>query len=716
MARGLFTLKQQLQGIKEKSWNNPVGTYAGLFNGTSQYLTVASSAALSLTADFTVEAWFYATTTTNALDQVFNFGNFTFMLYHAGTTWTVEVGNGSSNYFTLVGTASLNSWHHFAITRNTNTYTFWIDGISAATTTNSNAPATSGATLSIGRSQSNSTQWFTGYLSNFRIVKGTAVYTQNFAPPTAPLTAITNTSLLTLQNATIIDNSINTATITNGNSVVTGAAMPFTQLQTPAVDYLVVAGGGGGGSNVGGGGGGGGLLQGNIPVATGSPITVTVGSGGTAGTGGNAGGVGVNSVFGSISASGGGYGGGLVSPQIGGAGGSGGGAGGSGTGWGGSTAASAIGGQGVFGQGNTGAGSTGGSGSFYASGGSGAGTVGISGASTYAGGGGAGIASIISGTVTAYSGGGGGGGGNSNAFGVGGVGGGGRGSGPAANAGNAAAGSTNTGGGGGGGAAGGENGTSGGSGIVIVSYPDVYAAASSTTGSPTVSTSGSGSLLFSGSNAVTYTSSAVFTFGTGDFTVECWIFPTSSSASQGIVGLSDTGSAGSLVFYNNANKLRINSTGGGTSVTSTASLSLSTWTHIAFSRTSGSLKTFINGVLDNTSAFSDNFTKTACVIGKSYSTLNIEYFSGYVSNVRIVKGTGIYTGNFTPSTTPLTPITNTSLLLNSVSGAYLTDGSTNAFSPTLDGTPTWNQASPFATGLGYKNRVYTWTSSGSITF
>jgi hypothetical protein len=31
-------------------------------------------------------------------------------------------------------------------------------------------------------------------------------------------------------------------------------------------------------------------------------------------------------------------------------------------------------------------------------------------------------------------------------------------------------------------------------------------------------------------------------------------------------------------------------------------------------------------------------------------------------------------------------------------------------------SPTWNQASPFATGLGYKNRVYTYTGSGTITF
>jgi hypothetical protein len=60
--------------------------------------------------------------------------------------------------------------------------------------------------------------------------------------------------------------------------------------------------------------------------------------------------------------------------------------------------------------------------------------------------------------------------------------------------------------------------------------------------------------------------------------------------------------------------------------------------------------------------------------------------------------------------------TQTSLLLNSASGARFTDGSTNGFTSAVTGSVfAWNALSPF-TGTGYKNRVYTWTSSGSITF
>ena len=90
--------------------------------------------------------------------------------------------------------------------------------------------------------------------------------------------------------------------------------------------------------------------------------------------------------------------------------------------------------------------------------------------------------------------------------------------------------------------------------------------------------------------------------------------------------------------------------------------------------------------------------------------------NGYISNARIVKGTAVYTTTFTPSTIPLTAISGTSVLLNSVSGAFLADSSTNSFTASVSTQlPTWNALSPF-TGTGYKNRVYTWTGSGSITF
>jgi hypothetical protein len=489
-------------------------------------------------------------------------------------------------------------------------------------------------------------------------------------------------------------------------------------LKPPAVDYLVVAGGGGADT---GGGGAGGLLQGTVPVTAGSSITVTVGGGGTGGN--NASVSGQNSVFGSISATGGGAGSFGVNnyqPDVSGgaySGGSGGGA-----------YQTSVPGNGTAGQGNKG-GNAGTSGaSSTAGGGGGAGTVGLNTVVLYTGAnGGAGISSAISGTVTAYAGGGAGGGYQS--VGVGGAGGGG-------NAG--VAGSTNTGGGGGGYVGiSSITGKAGGSGIVIVSYPDIYAAAAATTGSPTVSTSGSGSIAFSGtSQYITTPSAAAIAFSTNNFTVEGFVYFTSigsSGAPKGVLQLS-TNSAGINASAGNSVALGSNATagkweiyaGGTSTVAASAAPIANTWYHFAIVKNSGTTVLYINGTSVLSVADSTTYTGTYLAVGAYYDP---GYgIPGYVSNVRIVNGVAVYTGAFTPPAAPLTTTqpagtnisaitgTSTALLLNTVSGAQFADCSVNSYILTRTGSPTWNQSSPFATGLGYKNRVYTWTSSGSVTF
>jgi hypothetical protein len=274
--------------------------------------------------------------------------------------------------------------------------------------------------------------------------------------------------------------------VTNGLVLNLDAGDPdsYTRSQPPFVEVLVVAGGGGGGYLHGGGGGGaGGLIYNSAyQITNASAITVTVGAGGAAGfqlpTNGN------NSVFGGLTAIGGGAGGSEVAPLDG----SNGGSGGGGSGF--STAT--AGGTGTAGQGfNGGKGGFPDTNADYGSGGGGGGagapgTDGKEGAdiSGGAGIGGNGQAYSISGTSTYYAGGGGGGLWNSTegGGGAGGLGGGGTG-GSGFNT-QPTAGTDNTGGGGGGskGSGGGAAriGAAGGSGIVIVRYPGLPAATGGT--------------------------------------------------------------------------------------------------------------------------------------------------------------------------------------------------------------------------------------------
>jgi hypothetical protein len=123
-------------------------------------------------------------------------------------------------------TMNLNAWYHVAVLRQSGVCKLYINGnlITSGTSTNS----ISSKTYYIGSHPTASTSGFIGYISNFRSVVSSAVYTSNFTPSNVPLTAISGTSLLTCQSNRFIDNSTNNFAITITGDVRVTKFSPFT--------------------------------------------------------------------------------------------------------------------------------------------------------------------------------------------------------------------------------------------------------------------------------------------------------------------------------------------------------------------------------------------------------------------------------------------------------------------------------------------------------
>lgn len=206
----------------------PEGYWSGYFDGTGDYLTVPTNTAFNFgTGNFTCEFWIYLEAYPAGTRQfVYSAGSFG-MQFYIKTNGTLACGI-SNIVAQIAGTTTpvpLNAWAHLALTRSGNNWTIWINGVSSGTGVNSNQ-ITNPGTININYDGVN-TALVQCYLSNLRILKGTALYTSNFTPPTTPLTTITNTSLLTCQSNRFKDNSSNNFTITRVGDTRVQSFSPF---------------------------------------------------------------------------------------------------------------------------------------------------------------------------------------------------------------------------------------------------------------------------------------------------------------------------------------------------------------------------------------------------------------------------------------------------------------------------------------------------------
>lgn len=216
------------------------GTASVSFTGTTgDLISTVTTPANFGSADFTAECWVRFSTNSAGYQPI---------LACTGTSdykgWILIIENNNTlySYMTTNGTSwthniatsyvpTINVWTHLALVRTGSTITLYVNGVSRGTTSIStnaiNEPSTAfyagyyphfpGGARSLN-----------GYISNLRLVKS-SVYTSGFTVPTNPLTAITDTSLLTCRDPNVIvDRSANAYAVTVGGSATASSTNPFT--------------------------------------------------------------------------------------------------------------------------------------------------------------------------------------------------------------------------------------------------------------------------------------------------------------------------------------------------------------------------------------------------------------------------------------------------------------------------------------------------------
>ena len=212
------------------------------FDGTGDYLNFTNIDVG--TDDFTYEAWIYPTESGKDNPAVI----YTSSLVHICGLYDTSGGTnaifgastrpGSGNYVLYAPDITLNTWHHIAWVKSGSSLKIYVDGVNQTLTDSGSFSGTQSNNVSyIGTTVSN--EYFEGYISNARVIGGTALYTSNFTPPTKPLTAVTNTKLLTCQGNAIADASSSAHSISVTGNAAARLGFPKSAFEFDGTDDYV---------------------------------------------------------------------------------------------------------------------------------------------------------------------------------------------------------------------------------------------------------------------------------------------------------------------------------------------------------------------------------------------------------------------------------------------------------------------------------------------
>ena len=230
----------------------PSGSIA--FNGTADYLNASGANSYLTTGQFTIEVWVFPTVLGRNIvnNHAWNTGQNAGWIVAINSNGTISMSasagvfNTQPNVLTSTGTILANSWSHVAITRDSgNTIRIFINGniagsVSYATSLNLNSGTSlAGTRIGVAVWDGAPSSYFSGYMSNLRIVSGIAVYTTAFSPA-APFIAISGTALL-LNNSVpgpITDSSINAYPITVFNGAAFSVNSPYLSSALLQISYI----------------------------------------------------------------------------------------------------------------------------------------------------------------------------------------------------------------------------------------------------------------------------------------------------------------------------------------------------------------------------------------------------------------------------------------------------------------------------------------------
>jgi len=214
-------------------------------NGTNQRIEVQGTSDFQFgTHDFTIEGWFYLTST--AYTRLWCFPDGDNLEVQNGTLY---YWNGGANIVNSgASTIPQNYWFHVALVKHNGVATVYVNGVSKITDNNpfnsqNSRPFSIGGEIgSLGANDNPSTAgWFAGYITNVRIIKGTALYTDTFSTPYAPFNSFDDTVLLlnVVDNAHLLDDSSGkNQVVTNIGSVTYSTQTPLSTVYNGAMKQL----------------------------------------------------------------------------------------------------------------------------------------------------------------------------------------------------------------------------------------------------------------------------------------------------------------------------------------------------------------------------------------------------------------------------------------------------------------------------------------------